>query len=45
MRVDEIMSKDARTCTRQDHLARVVLSMWEGDCGFILVVELDRAAS
>jgi CBS domain-containing protein len=39
MRVDEIMTRDMRTCTRQDNLARVVHSMWEGDCGFIPVVD------
>jgi CBS domain-containing protein len=39
MRVDEIMTRETRTCTRQDSLARVVRTMWEGDCGFIPVVD------
>jgi CBS domain-containing protein len=42
VKVEEIMMKETKSCTRQDNLAGVVHSMWEGDCGFIPVVDEGR---
>jgi CBS domain-containing protein len=38
MRVDEIMTRPARTCHAQDSLSIAAHHMWEADCGAIAVI-------
>jgi CBS domain-containing protein len=39
MRVDQVMTKDVKTCRSQDTLNVPAQLMWDGDCGCIPVVD------
>ena len=41
MRVEEVMTKDVRSCLRSDTLDKATRVMWEHDCGFVPVIEDD----
>lgn len=38
MKVEELMTRDIRTCRPDDHLGTAAQLMWDGDCGCIPVV-------
>lgn len=38
MKVDDVMSREVRTCTPEDDLGRAAIEMWNGDCGVLPVV-------
>lgn len=42
MKVKEIMTGEARTCTPETSLAAAAMLMWEGDCGALPVIAEDR---
>jgi CBS-domain-containing membrane protein len=39
LRVDQIMTRNVRTCRRGDSLSAAARIMWEGDCGCVPVTE------
>jgi CBS-domain-containing membrane protein len=39
MKIEDIMTKTVRTCAASDTLSRAAYLMWEGDCGFLPVVD------
>lgn len=41
MRVEELMTRNVRTCRPQDSLSTAAQLMWDGDCGSIPVVNDD----
>lgn len=41
MKIEEIMTRDVRTCTPNDSLATAAQIMWENDCGAVPVVDRD----
>lgn len=41
MKVEEIMTRNVRSCRPEDSLNEAARIMWEGDCGFVPVVEMD----
>jgi CBS domain-containing protein len=42
MRVDEIMTRDVKTCLADTNLAAVAALMWDNDCGVVPVVNSAR---
>ena len=42
MRVEQIMTRNVRTCRPGDSLSTAARIMWEGDCGCVPVVEEDE---
>jgi CBS domain-containing protein len=42
MKVEEIMTRDVRTCSPETNLAAVAEIMWKNDCGTVPVVDPDR---
>lgn len=42
MKVEEIMTRDVRTCCPETSLAAVAEIMWKNDCGTVPVVDQDR---
>jgi CBS domain-containing protein len=42
MRVENVMSKDARICSAEDTLNHAACLMWEADCGFLPVIDERR---
>jgi CBS domain-containing protein len=42
MRVENVMSKNARTCSAEDTLNQAARLMWETDCGFLPVIDERR---
>ncbi len=42
MKVHELMSTDVKSCTEDTDLATASRIMWDGDCGFVPVVNADR---
>ena len=41
MKVQEVMTGNARTCRPESNLAEAVREMWEGDCGALPVLGSD----
>ncbi len=41
MNVEQVMSRDVRTCTQHDNLARAAELMWENDCGAVPIVSAE----
>ena len=41
MKIEEIMTRDVRSCTPNDSLATAAQIMWENDCGAVPVVDRD----
>lgn len=39
MKVQELMTRDVKTCRAKDELNRAAQLMWEGDCGVVPVVD------
>jgi CBS domain-containing protein len=39
MKVQELMTKDVKTCSRGNNLAEAAELMWDGDCGALPVVD------
>lgn len=39
MNVSELMTRDPKTCSKSDNLARAAQVMWEHDCGVVPVVD------
>jgi CBS domain-containing protein len=42
MKVQDVMSEHVRTCGPSTNLAAAAMMMWDGDCGFLPVVEGER---
>ena len=42
MKVKEVMTELVRTCGADSNLAAAAMSMWDGDCGIIPVVDRSR---
>jgi len=42
MRVEQLMTRDVRTCGPEDSLAAAAQAMWERDCGCVPVVDPER---
>jgi CBS domain-containing protein len=42
MKVEKLMTRDVRSCTREDRLQSVAQAMWSGDCGCLPVVDEQR---
>ena len=42
MRVEEVMTKDVKTCRREDTLEAAARLMWDNDCGCAPVVDDER---
>jgi CBS-domain-containing membrane protein len=45
MRVEQIMTRNVRTCSPGDSLSAAARIMWEADCGCVPVVEQDPAGA
>lgn len=45
MKVEQLMTRNVRTCTSEDPLNAVAQIMWEGDCGCVPVVEQEDGAA
>ncbi len=41
MRVEQLMTKDVRTCRPEESLSDAARALWERDCGFVPVVDGD----
>jgi CBS domain-containing protein len=41
MKVEQLMTRNVKTCTEADTLNRAAQLMWEADCGFIPVISAD----
>jgi CBS domain-containing protein len=41
MKIEELMTRNVRTCRPESNLAEVVKDMWEADCGVLPVVGAD----
>lgn len=44
MKVQELMTKDVKTCGRYSNLAEAASLLWEGDCGVLPVMDDDKLA-
>jgi hypothetical protein len=42
MKVKEVMTELVRTCGADSNLAAAAMSMWDGDCGILPVVDRSR---
>ena len=42
MKVQDVMSRELRTCAPDDDLGKAAIEMWQGDCGILPVVWADR---
>lgn len=45
MRVDQIMTRNVRTCRPGDALSTAAQIMWEGDCGCVPIVEQEEGGA
>ena len=41
MKIEDIMTRDVRTCTSSDTLATAAQIMWENDCGAVPVLDAE----
>ena len=42
MKIQNLMTRDVRTCRREDVLVEAARIMWENDCGSVPVVDAQR---
>jgi CBS domain-containing protein len=42
MKVNDLMTRDVRSCSASDNLNRAAQLMWEGNCGVVPVVDQER---
>jgi len=42
IKVSQLMTRDAKSCSADDDLSRAAQLMWEHDCGFVPVVDVAR---